>query len=332
MPTISDLIDPFFTWKQGPNRTFAESSRLKYLPLLESFGRWTGERDVSELTTQLIEFEYLPAWTAIFEERHGRSPALNTVRLKHNALSSLLDYAWRRGLLPSNPMLAIPRPSYEPPMNDWLSAEEDLLLARVEMTPLEDIITGLGRLAGLRCAEITGLLRGHVDLSDGLLHVRGTKSPSSVRGVVIFPELAAKIESWTQVQDERGLTSPLDWFVSTEAGGRVADSYVWRVVKRVAARAGVRVHSFDERGRPLALDRAGENRSAISTHTLRRTYGSDLLNRGARIEVVSAQMGHSSTKVTEKSYTKLLTKTQQREILRLGTGYPFLANDPRRRR
>jgi integrase len=198
------------------------------------------------------------------------------------------------------------------------------------MTPLEDIICGLGRLAGLRCSEITGLLRGHLDVSEGLLDIRGTKSPASVRGVVIFPELAAKVESWTAIQDARGLTSPLDWFVSTAAGGRVADSYAWRVVKRVAARAGVRVHATDELGRPLAIDRGGENRSRISPHTLRRTYGSDLLNRGARIEVVSAQMGHSSTKVTEKSYAKLLTKTQQREILRLGTGYPFLANEPRR--
>jgi integrase len=59
--------------------------------------------------------------------------------------------------------------------------------------------------------------------------------------------------------------------------------------------------------------------------TLRRTFGSDLLNRGARIEVVSAQLGHSSVKVTEQAYAKLLTATQREELLRLGTGYPFLA-------
>lgn len=329
MPTVAELIYPFFAWKQGPNRSFAEASKVKYRPLLESFARWAGERDVAELSTALIEFEYLPAWTENFELRNGRPPAQNTVRLKHNALSSFLDYAWRRGLIGLNPMLAIPRPSYEAPMNDWLSSEEDFAMARVRMTPLEDIVCGLARLAGLRCAEVTGLLRGHVDLSEGLLHVRGTKSSASVRGVVIFPELAVKIGHWMAIQDGRGLTNPLDWLVSTERGGRVAEPYVWRIVKRVAARASVRLHGRDDRSRPIALDRAGENVSEVSPHTLRRTYGSDLLNRGARIEVVSAQLGHASVKVTEKAYVKLLTTTQRNEILRLGTGYPFLARQGR---
>lgn len=61
-------------------------------------------------------------------------------------------------------MLAILRPEYEPLMNDWLNPEEDEAIARVRMSPLEDIVCGLGRLGGLRCAEITSVLRGHVDL------------------------------------------------------------------------------------------------------------------------------------------------------------------------
>jgi integrase len=172
-------------------------------------------------------------------------------------------------------------------------------------------------------------LRGPVDLTQGLLHVYGTKSDGSVRSVVVFPELANKLERWLAYQDERGVTGSLSWLVSTGSGGRQHESYVWRIVKRVAARAGVRLHGQDERGRPVALDEAGENVSAVSPHTLRRTFGSDLLNRGARIEVVSAQLGHSSVKVTEQAYAKLLTATQRDELLRLGTGYPFLARDQR---
>lgn len=333
--TVASLIGPFFAWKQGPGRRFAESSRIKYEPLLEHFAAWCGDRDVSSLTTALIEFEYLPAWTASFVERNGRPPAVNTVRLVHNAISSLLDYAWRRGLAPLNPMLAVLRPEYEPPMNDWLNPEEDEAIARVRMSPLEDIVCGLGRLAGLRCAEITGVLRTHLDLGQGLLHAYGTKSSGSVRSVVIFPELDAKLARWVAYQDARGLSGHRGYLVSTATGGRICETYVWRVVKRVAARAGVRLHGTDAHGRPLALDAAGENVSAVSPHTLRRTFGSDLLNRGARIEVVSAQLGHSSVKITEKAYAKLLTSTQRDELLRLGTGYPFLARggrSPRLRR
>lgn len=332
METVASLTEPFFSWKQAPGRHFAESSRIKYEPILRHFAGWCGERAVESITTNLIEFEYLPLWTSEFRQRNGRPPAVNTVRLVENAISSLLDYAWRRGLAPTNPMLAVLRPEYEPRMNDWLSLEEDEALARVRMTPLEEIVTGLARLAGLRCAEVTGLHRGHVDLTQGLLHVYGTKSVGSIRSVVVFPELGEKLERWLAYQDARGFSSPHAWLVSTGTGGRVCESYIWRIVKRVAARAGVRLHGLDKHGRPLALDDTGENVSTVSPHTLRRTFGSDLLNRGARIEVVSAQLGHSSVKVTEQAYAKLLTVTQREELLRLGTGYPFLSRDGGRHR
>jgi integrase len=98
-------------------------------------------------------------------------------------------------------------------------------------------------------------------------------------------------------------------------------------VKRVSARAGVRLHGRDARGRPVALDDTGENVSEVMPRTLRRTYGSDLLNRGCRIEVVSKQMGHANTRITDQAYAKLLLSTQRDEVLRLGSGYPFFVKD-----
>ncbi len=324
MPTVFVLIQPFFAWKQNPPRRFAASSRLKYEPLLEDFARWAGDREISEMSTALLEFEYLPAWTAAFTARNSRPPAQNTLRLVHNVLSSFFDYAWRRGLIGLNPMLAIPRPSYEVPLNDWLNPEEDELIARVRKTPLEEIVYGLGRLAGLRCSEITGLQFQDVHLDEQLLDVYGSKSAASVRSVIVFPELAEMIDRWIDLQAGRGLTGRNAYLVTTAAGDPVAKPYLWRIIKRVAARAGVRLHGQDANGRPLALDRSGENVSRVSPHTLRRTHGSDLLNRGVRIEVVSAQLGHASVKVTETAYAKLLTTTKRNELLRIGTGFPFL--------
>ena len=330
MSAVCSLIDPFFAWKQGPGRKFAESSRVKYEPLLEQIADWSAGRSVEELTTEVVEFEYLPAWSRAFEDRNGHSPSMNTVRLTHNALSSFFDYCFRRGLVRLNPMLAIPRPAYETPMNDWLSTDEDEAMARVRKTPLEEIVYGLGRLAGLRCAEITGLRRWQIALDDDLLHVHGTKSAESVRSVVVFPELAEIMERWLAFQDARRVFSGQSFLVTSAGGASLSEAYVWRCVKRVAARAGVRLHGVDANGRPLALDRAGENVSRVSPHTLRRTFGSDLLNRGVRIEVVSTQLGHSSVKITEKGYAKLRTQTQRDELLRLGTGFPFLVGAPSR--
>jgi integrase/recombinase XerD len=60
---------------------------------------------------------------------------------------------------------------------------------------------------------------------------------------------------------------------------------------------------------------SGEHLSRISPHTLRRTFGSHLLNRGVRLEVVSRLLGHASTSVTEKAYAELLYETTRKEVL-----------------
>ena len=59
----------------------------------------------------------------------------------------------------------------------------------------------------------------------------------------------------------------------------------------------------------------GYNKSDVSPHTLRRTFGSHLLNHGLRLEVVSKLLGHSTTTITEQAYAQLLDDTARRELL-----------------
>jgi integrase/recombinase XerD len=53
---------------------------------------------------------------------------------------------------------------------------------------------------------------------------------------------------------------------------------------------------------------------AFSVHTLRRTYGQNLLNRGVGIESVSVALGHSSTLTTEKHYCRKDSDSARLEI------------------
>jgi integrase/recombinase XerD len=70
--------------------------------------------------------------------------------------------------------------------------------------------------------------------------------------------------------------------------------YVRHAMKRVADRAGIR---------------PGQN---VTPHTLRRTLGSDLLNRGLRLGVVGRLLGHTITHTTETAYAELLDQTNPR--------------------
>jgi integrase len=84
-------------------------------------------------------------------------------------------------------------------------------------------------------------------------------------------------------------------------------TFAWRVLKRVAARAGVRTRT--------PPDANGDNVSTISPHTLRRTFASDLLNRGVRIETIAKVLGHSDTRVTSAYYAEMLASTARAEIM-----------------
>jgi integrase len=98
-------------------------------------------------------------------------------------------------------------------------------------------------------------------------------------------------------------------------------SFAWRLVKRVAHRAGVRPRPCTcQTARPphapgCPRNLNGYNKSDVTPHTLRRTFGSDLINRGLRLEVVSKLLGHATTTITEHAYAELLDDTTRRELL-----------------
>ena len=50
---------------------------------------------------------------------------------------------------------------------------------------------------------------------------------------------------------------------------------------------------------------------------LRRSYGSILLNKGLRVEVVSKLMGHANVRVTMESYAELLPSQLEAEFFAL---------------
>jgi integrase len=139
------------------------------------------------------------------------------------------------------------------------------------------------------------LLNRDVDLVTGAITVRESKTVAGYRSIPISPELRAHIERWLAFTKREGLYHPDGPFLVTRNQTAMKPQYVEQVVARLAARAG--------------LPRK------VTPHTLRRTFGSHLLNKGVRLEVVSRLLGHASTAITEKAYARLEDKTIHEEML-----------------
>jgi integrase/recombinase XerD len=214
-------------------------------------------------------------------------------------------------------------PKADPTSNDRLRPTEDQALLACEGTLQERFLIALLRWTGLRVSEATALTHADLNLTAGqeALTVRHSKTPAGRRTIPIVPELQPLLEQWLHHLNRQQPTSPATPLLSSHHGTAMRTSFAWRLVKRTAHRAGVRPrpctchasHPPHQPGCPRNLN--GYNKSDVTPHTLRRTFGSHLLNHGLRLEVVSKLLGHSTTTITEQAYAELLDDTTRRELL-----------------
>jgi integrase/recombinase XerD len=329
----SDLRGAFDSYLERMGRS--AGTRSVYVQALEHLAAVHANVPITALSAAAID-TYLARWRAGFVARYGRMPSPATYRNRVNALRAL--YSWlerfdllrdERGTPIPNPMRQVVTPRVEQRRNDWLRPVEDAALMNCPATPTERIIVALLRWTGMRVGEATSLLNGDVDLTAGCesILVRRSKTEAGLRQIPIVPVLEVEVRRW--LDRGPGASSPLEPFLAGRGGRPLPASYVWRLVKRVAFRAGVcptHCTCGDESGprhsRECPRTVSGENLSAVTPHTLRRTFGSDLLNRGLRLEVVSRLLGHASTTVTERCYAELLDSTTRREFLAVSAVAP----------
>ena len=296
---------------------------------LAAYRRWLGERAPGNVDASEID-RYLEHWRHHFQQRHDRPPASASYRAQINALRAFYAYLDRFDLITDHngeprpdPMRKIQPPKADSVGNDWLRPGEDHALLTCPGSLQERFLVALLRWSGLRVSEATSLILADLDLTPGqqALSVRRSKTPAGRRTIPIVPELQPLLELWLHQLASLNLDAPSVPLLSSRHGTPMRTSFAWRLVKRLAYRAGVRprpctchaAHPPHAPGCPRNLN--GYNKSDVSLHTLRRTFGSHLLNHGLRLEVVSKLLGHTTTTITEQAYAQLLDDTTRRELL-----------------
>jgi integrase/recombinase XerD len=267
----------------------AKGTRVKYMQIVREF---VAQPDGDVLTATRFDAEaYLDRLTG----EAGLSAA--TIRLRIAALRRFYDHLEDRELLEGrNPFGRIKAPKRRRKPIDWLRDDEDAALANSCVTRQERIVHALLRYAGLRIGEAMALIQRNVDLERGELFVADSKTDSGFRTVPIRDELKTELVAWLSHLESKGQRRADLPVLVTRNGTPMKAQFGWRLIKRAAARAGVR---------PLPEPKL----SAVTPHTLRRTFGTELLNKGMALEHLSKLLGHADTRVTEASYAEMLHET-----------------------
>jgi integrase/recombinase XerC len=217
---------------------------------------------------------------AFLARMHRRGVKKVSAARKLATLRTFFRYLCREGILEQNPARALLSPRMERKIPAHL--EESEVAALIEVPGEGDsarrarAILELLYATGIRCAELVGLDLGDVDLGARTLRVLGKGSKERI---VPFgqPALASLIAYLPARLNARPRSQAL--FVNAR-GGRLTDRWVRQIVTH--------------RVKQVAMARR------LSPHSLRHSFATHLLERGADLRSIQELLGHASLSTTQR--------------------------------
>lgn len=227
-----------------------------------------------------------------FEKNKKRNSArtlarsLAAIRQFYNYIASIENI--------SNPTVKIETPHFQKALPDFLSIEEiDRLFASIREDDLYQLrdkaIFELLYSAGLRISEAVELKVIDVDLKNKFLKVLGKGNKERI--VPIGDEAKRLIEKY--LNDSRPIilgNRVSEYLFISKKGGMLNRKSVWRLLKGYAKMVDIRKN--------------------ITPHTLRHSFATHLLERGADLRAVQELLGHVDISTTQ-IYTHLARKQLQ---------------------
>jgi integrase/recombinase XerC len=222
---------------------------------------------------------------------HEAGYAKTSVARRLASLRSFFKFAQREGKCESNPAKPLRNPRKERKLPHFLSNQEigQLLAAPPKSDPQgirDRAILETMYSAGLRVSELVGMNLDDLDLLDGLVRIRGKGKKERLSPLGSFAVKA--LQNWLKVR-EPATNLP------AKHGSPV---FLNRFGKRLTTRSIARM--LEKYLKLTGLD------LRTSPHTLRHSFATHLLDRGADIRSVQELLGHKSL-VTTQIYTHVST-------------------------
>jgi integrase/recombinase XerC len=222
---------------------------------------------------------------------HEAGYAKTSVSRRLASLRTFYKFAQREGLADSNPAKPLRNPRKDLKLPHFLSTDEiGLLLTAPPATSNQGLrdraILETMYSAGLRVSEVVGMNDGDLDLDEGLVRIRGKgrRERFSPLGSFALKALTRWVAKRTLSPKEP--TNELAPIFTNRFGRRLTTRSVARMLEKYLKTSGL-----DLRTTP---------------HTLRHSFATHLLDRGADIRSVQELLGHKSL-VTTQIYTHIST-------------------------
>jgi integrase/recombinase XerC len=263
------------------NRALSEHTLSSYESDLRDFAAFVKLRNVA---LDSVDHIFVRAFLAHLYERKLQK---TSVARKLACLRTFFKFAVREQRLKSNPAELISSPRLPRKLPSFLDEAEAAAAVEmplgVSLKSLRDrAVLELLYASGLRVRELVGLNDENLDMPQQLVRVLGK---GRKQRIVPFGEFASRaLTQYLVERDRAGVSAPEDnghvpVFVSLR-GRRLSARDVQRLVEKTR----------------LSLP----SRRRLTAHTLRHTFATHLLERGADLRAIQELLGHSSLAITQK--------------------------------
>ncbi len=285
-------IDQFLNYLKV-ERGLARNSLEAYSQDLKKFSLFLDQRKINhvEEIDRAMAIDFL-------SEQQQLGLAHTSQRRLMVTLRQLFRFLIMEKVMEVSPMERIPMPKLKKTIPYTLTVEEvDAFLAVIDRrSPLGKRNLAIVELmygAGLRVSELVQLSMDQLKLEQGFVWVTGKGNKQ--RMVPIGEPAVAAVEGYIkEVRPAwlRGRSS--NWLFLNRSGKRLSRQGCWQMIKQYALAAGIT--------------------QAISPHSLRHSFATHLLERGADLAVLQTMLGHADIATTQ-IYTHV-TQARLRQIHR----------------
>ena len=258
-------------------KNYSKLTILNYRLDLEGFLEF-----LAGASLESVDYLTVRKYLALLKERNLNS---RTVSRHLSSLRSFFKFLTREGFLKSNAITSVSSPKLDKHLPLFLTEAEVAQLIQASLPKDE---TGLRDRAiletfystGIRISELVGLSLDDMDFIGGIVKVRGKGKKERI--APIGDQAIRALREYLEARSKQSQAVFLN-----KRGSRITDRGVRTIVAKYLRIAGLK--------------------QGVSPHTLRHSFATHLLDRGADLRTVQELLGHANLSTTQ-IYTHLTTE------------------------